>query len=205
MASDPIRDQKNDYLLTPENAALVIIDYQPVQVSSIRSMDSDQMVKNMKNLARIAKLYNLPIVLSTVNVSTGANKPTIDALTEVLGDDVVAIDRTSINSWEDKDFRAAVEATGRKKILMTALWTEACLSLPSLDMLHEGYEVYPVADALGGTSKEAHDIALRRLEAAGAQTVGWVQVACELQRDWNREETSKEFANILFGDEGIFA
>lgn len=203
MSSDPIRDPQVDQLMTPSNTAIVFIDYQPLQVSSIKSMEPEQLKKNILNVARIAKLYDLPVVLSTVNVETGANEPTITELTDILGEDVVPIDRTSINSWEDADFRKAVEATGRKKLLMTALWTEACLSLPVLDALKEGYEVYPIADAVGGTSKEAHDIALRRMEAAGAQSVGWVQAACELQRDWNREDTSGEFANILFGDNGI--
>ena len=203
MTSDDIRDQKNDHLLTPENAALVIIDYQPVQVSSVKNIDPETLKKNILNVARIAKLYNLPIVLSTVNVATGANEPTISELTDILGEDVTPIDRTTINSWEDGDFRKAVEATGRKKLIMTALWTEACLSMPVLDALDNGYEVYPVADAVGGTSKDAHDIALRRMENAGAQSIGWVQLACELQRDWNREDTAKEFANILFGEHGI--
>lgn len=203
MSSDPIRDPQVDQLMTPSNTAIVFIDYQPLQVSSIKSMEPEQLKKSILNVAHIAKLYDLPVVLSTVNVETGANEPTITELTDILGEDVVPIDRTSINSWEDADFRKAVEATGRKKLLMTALWTEACLSLPVLDALKEGYEVYPIADAVGGTSKEAHDIALRRMEAAGAQSVGWVQAACELQRDWNREDTSGEFANILFGDNGI--
>ncbi len=108
------------------------------------------------------------------------------------------LDRTTINAWEDREFVAAVRATGRKKMIMTALWTEACLTFPSLDAMREGYEVYPVVDAVGGTSVEAHRAALERVIGAGAKPVTWVQVICELQRDWNRTETVKPFVEILF-------
>lgn len=113
--------------------------------------------------------------------------------------DVKPIDRTTINSWEDEEFNEAVKSTGRKKLIMTALWTEACLSFPALDVVKEGYDVYAVVDAVGGTSKTAHETTLRRMEQAGVKLISWVQLACELQRDWNREETAEEFANILFG------
>ncbi|MCI5836442.1 MAG: hydrolase [Veillonellaceae bacterium] len=192
-----IRDQKKDHLLTPENAAFVVIDYQPRQIESIKSMDSDLLVKNVVKTARVAKLFNLPTVLTTVNVKNGVSKPTIPELKEVLAEEE-ELDRTTINSWEDEHVRKAIEATGRKKIVMVALWTEACLAFPALDMVKEGYEVYAVADAVGGTSEEAHRLALRRLEQAGVKLIGWVQLACELQRDWARTETAEEFANILF-------
>ncbi len=192
-----IRNQKMDHLLTPQNSAFVVIDFQPTQVDSIKSMDKSEMVKNIVKSAKIAKLYDLPVVLTTVNVSSGNNKPTIPELKEVLSDSE-EIDRSTINSWEDPNFRKAVEATGKKKIIMAALWTEACLSFPALDMIKEGYEVYAIADAVGGTSKEAHELALRRMEQAGVKLIGWVQLACELQRDWAREETAGKFAEILF-------
>jgi nicotinamidase-related amidase len=119
MTSQPIRDPVQDHLLTPQNAALVIIDYQPVQVSSIASRSKRELVANIVALARIGKLYELPVVLSTVNVKTGINQPTIHQITDVLSG-VEAIDRTSINAWEDADFVAAVQATGRKKLIMSA-------------------------------------------------------------------------------------
>lgn len=196
MASLPIRDPKQDHLLTAENAALIIIDYQPVQVNSIASMDRQQLVNNIVGTAKAARLYNMPIVLSTVNVKTGLNKETIPQLRKELAG-LPSYDRTSINAWEDKEFLEAVKATGRKKLIMTALWTEACLSFPSLDALKEGYEVYAVADAVGGTSKEAHEFALRRIEQAGGQLISVVQLFCELQRDWNRSNTAKEFMNLF--------
>jgi nicotinamidase-related amidase len=196
-----IRDPLTDHLLTPQNAALIIIDFQPVQVGSIQSRPKRELVANITALARIGKLYRLPVVLSTVNVKTGRNQPTIHQLVEVLSD-VHPIDRTSINAWEDEDFVQAVKATGRKKLIMAALWTEVCLVHPALDAMKEGFEVYPVIDCVGGTSPEAHDLGVQRLIQAGAKPVGWVQLICELQRDWNREKTTPGFADILFAVEG---
>jgi nicotinamidase-related amidase len=196
MSSYPQRDPLKDHLLTPQNSALIVIDYQPTQINSINSMDRKQLIGNIVATAQIAKAYNLPIILSTVNVKTGANKDTIPQLKQVLGD-IPSYDRSSINAWEDKDFYEAVKATGRKKLLMTALWTEACLAFPALDALKEGYEVYPVVDAVGGTSVLAHEIALRRMELAGAMLTSNTQVSCELQRDWNRKDTAPLLVNIL--------
>lgn len=196
-----IRDPLTDHLLTPQNAALVIIDFQPVQVGSIQSRPKRELVANITALARIGKLYGLPVVLSTVNVKTGRNQPTIHQIVEVLNE-VDPIDRTSINAWEDEDFVRAVKATGRKKLIMAALWTEVCLVHPALDAIREGFEVYPVVDCVGGTSPEAHQLGVQRLVQAGAKPVGWVQLICELQRDWNREKTTFGFADILFAVEG---
>src|ERR1700688_324561 len=142
-----IRDPITDHMLTPQSAALVIIDFQPVQVTSVASMDRRTLVANIAAVARTAKLYDLPVVLSSVNVKTGRNQPTIHQITDVLPD-VEVIDRTSINAWEDDDFVAAVKATGRKKLIMAALWTEVCLVFPVLDALQSGYEVYPLVDAV---------------------------------------------------------
>jgi nicotinamidase-related amidase len=200
-SSKTIRDPLADHMLTPQNSALVIIDFQPVQVASIASMDRRMLVANVTAVARIAKLYGLPIVLSTVNVATGRNQPTIHQIVDVLGD-VPAVDRTSINAWEDTDFVAAIEATGRKKLIMVALWTEVCLVFPVLDALKAGFEVYAVVDAVGGTSEEAHRAGLQRILQAGAKPTGWVQLICELQRDWNREATVPGFADIVFAVEG---
>jgi len=199
MASEPTRDPVKDSLLTPKNSALIIIDYQPLQVSSVASMDRSTLVQNIVTVAKLAKLYQLPIVLSTVNAKTGA--PTIHQLQNVLGN-MPVYDRTIINAWEDVEFQKAVKALGRKKLIMTGLWTEACLTFPSLDALREGYEVYPVVDAVGGTSLIAHETALERISQAGAKLVCWVGLACELQRDWARQETAKTFGDIVFTVEG---
>jgi nicotinamidase-related amidase len=196
MTSETIRDPQKDALLTPQNAVFVIIDYQPVQVNSIASMDRQLLVNNIVGTAKAAVAYGLPIVHSTVNVKTGLNKPPIAQLQKVLGE-YPTYDRTTINSWEDVEFRKAVEATGRKKIIMTALWTEACLTFPALDALREGYEVYVVADAVGGTSVVAHEMALRRVEQAGGRMISVPQLFCELQRDWERKETVPAFINLF--------
>jgi nicotinamidase-related amidase len=182
-------------LLTPQNCALLVIDYQPSQIQTVTSVDHDLLVRNIVSVARLAKAYGLPIVLSTVNVANG-QPATIPELKEVLPD-LVEIDRTQINSWEDAEFRKAVEATGRKKLVMTALWTEVCLTFPALDALREGYEVFPVVDAVGGTSPEAHRAGLERIVQAGAQPIGWVSLACELQRDWARTATVAEVVDIV--------
>lgn len=196
MTSEAIRDPVKDHLLTPQNAAFIIIDYQPVQVNSIASMDRQLLINNIVGTSKAAVAYGLPIVHSTVNVKTGLNKPPIPQLRKVLGK-FPTYDRTTINSWEDVEFRQAVEKTGRRKLIMTALWTEACLTFPALDMLKEGYEVYVVADAVGGTSVAAHEAALRRIEQAGGRLISVVQLFCELQRDWARNETVPAFMNLF--------
>jgi nicotinamidase-related amidase len=207
MASEPMRDPIQDDLLTPQNCAFIVIDYQPVQVNSIASMERQRLVSNILRAARAARLYGLPIVHSTVNVATGINKPAIKALRTLL-EEVPTYDRTSINAWEDVEFRKAVQATGRKKLVMAALWTEACLTFPALDAMREGYEVYAVADAVGGTSVSAHDMALRRIEQAGAKMISVTQLFCELQRDWARKETVPGFMSLFFdmhGSAGVAA
>jgi nicotinamidase-related amidase len=198
MTSFPIRDQTNDHLLTSKNAAMVFIDYQPAQISAVSSMDLQLLVDNVVRVAKIGKAFDLPIVLSTVNVK-GGQKPTVPPLREVLSREK-ELDRTTINAWEDKEFLEAVEATGRKKLIMCALWTEACLIFPSLDALRDGYDVYPVVDAVGGTSIEAHQYALQRIAQAGGKFESWAQLICELQRDWGRANTIQPVRQIAFGD-----
>ena len=204
MTSETIRNPLTDQLLSPENAALIIIDYQPIQVSSIRSMPRDELVFNITSVAKAAVNYNLPIVHSTVNVATGRNKPPIQPLQDVLGH-LPTYDRTSINSWEDVEFKQAVKAMGRRKLIMTALWTEACLTFPVLDAIQEGYEVYVTVDAVGGTSVAAHEAALRRMEQAGAKLISRVQMYCELQRDWAREATVPGFMGVFENADGFNA
>lgn len=177
--------RSDDHLLTPDNAALVLIDYQPEQVGTVGSIGHDELMLNVTAVARAASAYQLPIVLSTVGVRLGANSGTIAELRDALPP-TEEIDRTTLNSWEDPDFRAAVEATGRTKIIMTGLWTEVCVAFPALDMLREGYDIHPVADAIGGVSRDAHDNAMQRMLHAGAQPITAISLTAELQRDWGR-------------------
>jgi nicotinamidase-related amidase len=196
MTSEPTRDPLADHLLTPENSALIVIDYQPSQLQLVKSMDHDLLMRNIISVSQLAKLFGVPIVLSTVNVEANNQPPTVPELREVLAD-CVEIDRTQTNAWEDVEFRQAVEATGRKKLVMTALWTEICLAFPSLDAMREGYEVFPVVDAVGGTSTEAHQAGLERIVQAGAQPVGWVGLASEWQRDWARVNTVPQIIDLV--------
>ena len=126
---------------------------------------------------------------STVNVASGREQPTLPELADLLTDDK-PLDRTTINSWEDIEFVQAVHATGRRKLIFCALWTEMCMAFAALDALREGYEVYPVVDAIGGTSPEAHRAGLDRVIQAGGQPISWVSLACELQRDWARPQAA---------------
>jgi nicotinamidase-related amidase len=197
MTSELIRDPKSDKLITPANAVLLVIDYQPVQVQSVASMERRAMVENVTAVAKATKLFGMPVVLSTVNVKDGGD-PTIALLRAALSD-LEEIDRTTINAWEDVEFVRAVKATGRKKLVMAALWTEACLTFPALDAMREGFEVYPIVDAVGGTSPEAHRAGLERIVQAGAQPTSVIQLLCELQRDWSRTATADKFAEIAFG------
>lgn len=202
MTSLKPRDAAQDELLSPENSVFLLIDYQPTQVNSINSMDRHQLIENVTAVTNLLKEYQVPIILSTVNVATGRNQETIPQLKNVLAD-LPSYDRTSINAWEDAEFKAAVEATGRKKLIIAALWTEACLTFPTLDALQAGYEVYPVVDAVGGTNVIAHETALRRVEQAGAKLTTFAQLACEMQRDWNRVKTVPVFVKAM-QDKGIF-
>ena len=180
----PIRDPHKDALLTPENAVIAFIDYQPEQYAGVRSMPHDELVANVTLLGRVATTFELPVVLSTVYVKhgmQGTNRELRDALPGAP-----EIDRTTMNSWEDPDFRAAVAKTGRKKLVLAGLWTEVCVAFPALDALRDGYEVFFVADAIGGVSKVAHDAAIQRMVQSGAVPITVLGLACELQRDWGR-------------------
>jgi nicotinamidase-related amidase len=148
---------------------------------------------------KTAQAFDVPIVHSTVNVASGQVKPTVPELADLLKS-YPPIDRTTVNSWEDVDFVAAVRATGRRKLIFCALWTEVCMAFAALDALREGYEVYPVVDAIAGTSVEAHRAGLERVVQAGGQPISWVSLACELQRDWARAETVPAIVEIVLTD-----
>ena len=185
----PIRDPKNDSLLTPQNAVLALIDYQPEQYAGVRSVGQDELLAHVTLLGRVATTFGLPVVLSTVYVKhgmTGTNPELREALPGIP-----EIDRTSMNSWEDPDFRAAVERTQRKKLILAGLWTEVCVAFPALDALREGFEVYVVSDAIGGVSRVAHESAMQRMIQAGAIPITVLGLACELQRDWGRPDADR--------------
>ncbi len=189
-------------LLTPQNSALVLIDHQPQMTFGVQSIDRQLLVSNVVGLAKAAKAFRVPTVLTTVAAKTFSGEfwPEVTALFP----EIVPVDRTSMNSWDDANFRRAVEATGRKKVVLAALWTEVCLVFPALDMLEAGYEVYIVTDASGGTSIEAHERAVQRLLQAGAIPMTWQQTMLEWQRDWARQETYDAVMEIAKAHGGAY-
>lgn len=185
----PIRDPRTDSLLTPENAVITFIDYQPEQYARVASVGHDELVAHVTTLGRITTTFKLPVVLTTVYVKHGMSG-TNPELREALPG-VPEIDRTTMNSWEDPEFRAAIEGTGRRKLIIAGLWTEVCVAFPAHDALRAGYEVYVVVDAIGGVSRTAHESAMQRMIQAGAVPITVLALACELQRDWGRPEADR--------------
>ena len=181
MTTQIARDPKTDHLLTPENSALILIDFQPGLVDGTRSVGREILVNNVVALAKTGSLFRLPIVLSTVAVTAGYQEDTIAELKSALPD-IPTVDRFKVNAWEEPAFREAVIATGRRKLIMAGLWTEVCLVFPALDLLNEGYQVYAVSDASGGTSVDAHERGMQRIIQAGAVPITWEAVMAELAR-----------------------
>jgi nicotinamidase-related amidase len=186
-------------LLTPENCVLLLIDHQPFQLANVNSHEPTMVINNVTALAKTAKAYGIPTILTTVNEERGG---LIFKQVQAVFPDQKPINRTFINSWEDRRVVEAVKKTGRKKLVIAALWTEMCLAMPALHAMGDGYDVYVVTDASGGASPEAHDMAIRRLVAAGAQPITWLGLAGELQRDWARTEHLGEVAQVMIDHAG---
>lgn len=189
-------------LLTPENSTVIFIDHQPQMVFGVTSIDRQLLKNNVVALAKSAKIFNVPTILTTVETKSfsGNMHPELQAVFP----DQEPIERSSMNSWEDKNFVAAVEKTGRKKLVISALWTEVCLTFPALEAIKAGYEVYAVVDASGGTSKDSHEYALQRMIQVGVVPVTWQQVLLEYQRDWARKETYDEVIEIVKEHSGAY-
>ena len=185
----PIRDPNTDSLLTPQNAVIAFIDYQREQYAGVGSVDHDELLAHVTMLGRIASSFELPVVLSTVYVKHGMSGTNAELREALPG--VLEIDRTTMNSWEDAEFRAAVERTGRKKLILAGLWTEVCVAFPALDAMRAGYQVYVVVDAIGGVSRTAHESAMQRMVQAGVIPISVLGLACELQRDWGRPDANR--------------
>src|SRR6202047_3831105 len=188
-----------DALLTPENCAVLLIDHQPSQLANVNSHDPTLVINNVTALAKTAKAYAVPTILTTINAKRGGE---IFSQVQAVFPDQKPIDRSFINSWQDSRVVEAVKKTGRKKLVIAALWSEMCLAQPAIHAMGEGYDVYVVTDASGGVSVEAHDMAIRRLVTAGAQPITWLGMAGELQRDWARTAKLNEVAQILFDHAG---
>ncbi|WP_189824995.1 hydrolase [Streptomyces finlayi] len=182
-------------LITPDNAVMLFVDHQPQMFFGTGSGDRAAIVNSTVGLAKAARAFGVPTVLTTVAADSFSG-PLLPQLAAVLPDHK-PLDRTSMNAWEDEALVAAVRATGRRKIVLSGLWTEVCLVLPALSALEQGYEVYVVADASGGVTPAAHEHALQRMTAAGAVPVTWLQVLLELQRDWARQDTYGAVMDIV--------
>ncbi|MTI09944.1 hydrolase [Curvivirga aplysinae] len=190
-------------LLTPDNCTFVFIDHQPQMSFGVANIDRQLLKSNTVAMAKTAKIFNVPTILTAVETDSFSGYIWPE-LMDVIQQD--PIERTSMNSWEDKAFVEAIEATGKKKLVIAALWTEACLIFPTICALDEGYEVIIVTDASGGTSDEAHNAAVRRMEQHGAQSITSCQLLLELQRDWSRKETYDDTLAIVkehFGAYGM--
>ena len=181
MTAAVARDPKTDHLLTPENSALILIDYQPGLIDGTNSIDKKILINNAVAMAKVGVMYDMPIVLSTIAVTAGYQQDTIPEIKEILTG-VETVDRDNVNAGEQPEFRTAVEATGRKTLIMAALWTEVCLAYPALDVLREGYEVYAVSDSSGGTTLDAHNRGMERMVQAGVVPVTWEAVMAEIGR-----------------------
>jgi nicotinamidase-related amidase len=189
-------------LLTPENSILVLIDHQPYQFTNLNSHEPTMIINNVVGLAKGAKVFNVPTILTTVIEERGGY--IIKGLQDVFPEQK-PINRTFINTWEDPNVTDIVKKSGRKQLILAALYTEICLAMPAIQALAEGYDVFIVTDASGGVSAEAHDMAVRRMVAAGAVPITWMAVVAEWQRDWAREETAAGLANVVLEHGGASA
>lgn len=181
-------------LLTPQNSTIVLIDHQPQMYFGVESHSRNEVINSVAALAETGKAFNVPTVLTSITAA-GFAGPLDPGITQNFPNTPI-IDRTAMNAWEDSALVNAVKATGRKKLVMAGLWTEVCLTLPVLSAIDEGYDVYIVVDASGGSSKEAHEAAVQRMVQAGAHPVTWMQVLYEYQRDWARKETYESVIKI---------
>jgi len=202
MSPSPFPKTGLETLLTPDNCALILIDHQPFQSNGVRNIDVGLMINNVVALAKTAKAFGVPTLLTSVIKDRGGEifKP----LTDVFPDQV-PIDRTFINTWEDERCVAWARDTGKKKLVFAALWTEVCLAFPVIHALGDGYEVYFVTDASGGTSVEAHEMGIQRMIQAGAVPLTTVVFISELQRDWARTEDAAKTAEIILEHGGVTA
>ncbi len=182
-------------LLTPDNCVVIFIDHQPQMTFGVSNIDRQSLFNNTLMLAKAAKTFNVPTILTTVETMGFSGYMWPQLLDLFPGQE--PIERTSMNSWDSAEFVAAVKATGRKNLVIAALWTEVCLALPALQAINEGFNVFAVEDACGGTSQMAHDAAIRRVEEAGAVSTTAIQVLLELQRDWAKRDRYAEVMEIV--------
>lgn len=190
-------------VLTPANCQIIFIDHQPQMAFGVQSIDRQVLKNNTVALAKAAKVFNIPTIITTVETESFSGNTYPELLDMFPGQDI--LERTSMNSWDDQKVRDALKANGKKKVVVAGLWTEVCNNSFALCAMLEGdYEIYMVADASGGTSKEAHDFAMQRMIQAGVIPVTWQQVMLEWQRDWARKETYTAVMDIVREHSGAY-
>lgn len=190
-------------VLTPANCQIIFIDHQPQMAFGVQSIDRQVLKNNTVALAKAAKVFNIPTIITTVETESFSGNTYPELLDVFPGQDI--LERTSMNSWDDQKVRDALKANGKKKVVVAGLWTEVCNNSFALCAMLEGdYEIYMVADASGGTSKEAHDYAMQRMIQAGVIPVTWQQVMLEWQRDWARKETYTAVMDIVREHSGAY-
>ncbi|QEM11721.1 hydrolase [Mucilaginibacter rubeus] len=186
-------------LLTPENCAVLLIDHQPFQFATIGSHNTQMILNNTILVAKTAKVFKVPCLLTTVTEERGGK--IAQGIQDVYPDQK-PINRTFINAWQDQRVVDWVKKTGKKKIVIAGLWTEVCVAMPAIQALGEGYEVYVITDASGGVSTEAHEMAVQRMVQAGVVPITTVVLQAELQRDWARTETAGALVPLIFEHQG---
>jgi nicotinamidase-related amidase len=182
-------------LLTPDNCVVALIDHQPQMLFGVANFDRQTIINNTVALAEATRIFDVPTILSTVETKafSGNMWPQLKAVYP----DREPIERSSMNSWDDRNFVSAVEKTGRKKLVLSGLWTEICIGLTAIQALHDGYDVYVVEDCCGDVSQLAHDNAMRRVVQAGAKPVTSMQVLLEWQRDWAYRDTYDAVMDVV--------
>ncbi|MDR0964713.1 MAG: hydrolase [Clostridium sp.] len=182
-------------LLDPSQVAILLIDHEPQMFFGVESDCRTSVLNAVTALAKTASVFQIPIILSTVEAQQFSGP--LVSMVQTVHPDITPIDRTSLNAWEDVNFKKAVQQTGRRKLIMAGLWTEVCVTLPALSAIEDGYDVYVVADASAGSSKQAHQMAMQRMIQAGAKPVTWQAVVLELQRDWANKDTYQAVTALL--------
>lgn len=189
-------------LLDPAEVVICLIDHEPQMFFGVESAAREKVLNAVTGLAKTAQVFGIPIVLTTVEANTFSG-PLVSKVQQVYPD-ITPIDRTTLNAWEDANFKKAVEATGRKKLILAGLWTEVCVALPAISAMSDGYTVYAVADASAGSSKEAHIMAMQRMIQAGAVPLTWQATLLELQRDWANKDTYQKVMNVITEHGGAY-
>jgi nicotinamidase-related amidase len=189
-------------LLTPDNCVVALIDHQPQMLFGITSIDRQTLINNVVGFAKAAKIFDVPLILSTVETKSFSGN--IWPQLQAIYPSQAPIERSSMNSWDDESFVAAIKKTGKKKIVLAGLWTEVCVAFPTVQAINDGYEVYVVEDLCGDLDARSHEAAMRRVEQAGAKPVTWIQVMLEWQRDWAQTGTYAAVMDVVKNHGGAY-